>query len=154
MENQLDVEIRKTKKIKMNDIAKYSLELKNKDEDYTRYHIVGLQKAYYKYDWDKGKLEDFGGAAGLIRSEKYKGYCILCMTYHSYESDELPKPAYMVEFSPLYNELGQMILIEYDRDVLFCSVDRGGYPENWDNPKLVDATITFWNNGTFEEFIK
>ena len=37
----------------MNDIAKYSLELKNKDEDYTRYHIVGLQKAYYKYDWDK-----------------------------------------------------------------------------------------------------
>ena len=24
----------------MNDIAKYSLELKNKDEDYTRYHIV------------------------------------------------------------------------------------------------------------------
>ena len=52
----------------MNDIAKYSLELKSKDEDYTRYHIVGLQKAYYKYDWDKGKLEDFGGAAGLIES--------------------------------------------------------------------------------------
>ena len=75
----------------MNDIAKYSLELKNKDEDYTRYHIVGLQKAYYKYDWDKGKLEDFGGAAGLIRSEKYKGYCILCMTYHSHESNELPE---------------------------------------------------------------
>lgn len=138
----------------MNDIAKYSLELKNKDEDYTRCRIAGLQKAYYKCDWKKGKLEDFGGAAGLIRSKEYKGYCFLCMTYHSHKSDELPKPAYMVEFSPLYNELGQMILIEYDRDVLFCSVDRGGYPENWDNPKLVDATITFWNNGTFEEFTK
>ena len=138
----------------MNDIAKYSLELKNKDEDYTRCRIAGLQKAYYKCDWKKGKLEDFGGAAGLIRSKEYKGYCFLCMTYHSHKSDELPKPAYIVEFSPLYNELGQMILIEYDHDVLFCSVDRGGYKENWDSNKIVDATLTFWNDGTFEKFLE
>ena len=138
----------------MDDVAKYKLEIKSKDDTYTRCRIGGLKKAYYKWDWKNDKLEDFSGCAGLIRSKEYKGYCILCMTYHSHKSYDLPKPAYMVEFSPLYNEYGQMILVEYDKDVLFCSVDRGGYKENWDSDTIVDATLTFWNNGTFEEFLE
>ena len=136
----------------MNDVVKYSLELKNKDEDYTRYQIVGLQNAYYKCEWNNDKLETFGGICGLLKNKKYKGYCNLCMTYHKHKSDELPEPSYIVEFSPLYNELGQMILIEYDKDEICTSLDRGGYPKNWDDPTLMDAELTFWNNGVFEEF--
>ena len=66
----------------------------------------------------------------------------------------MPAPGYIVEFSPLYNELGQMILIEYDRDEICTSLDRGGYPKSWNDSTLRDAELTFWNNGTFEEFTK
>lgn len=136
----------------MDDVAKYKIEFKSKDDTYTRCRISGLNMAYYKCDLHKNKLEKFGGICGLIRSEKYKGYCILCMTYHSHKSDELPKPAYIVEFSPLYNEYGQMILIEYDHDDLCTSIDRG-YKDYRTNT-WVDCELTFWNNGVFEDFLE
>ena len=133
--------------------SKYKLERISKDETYTRYYIKGLKKAYYRSEL-KGEcqLEDFGGACGLIKSAKHKGYCVLCMTYHKMESDELPRPGYMVEFSPLYDEFGRIILIKYDRDEVFTSIDRGGYKKSWDSDEIVDATLTTWNNGAFEEF--
>ena len=138
----------------MNDIAKYKLELISKDDTYTKCRIGGLKNAYYKCEWKNDKLETFGGICGLLKNEEYKGYCNLCMTYHKNKSDELPAPGYIVEFSPLYNELGQMILIEYDRDEICTSLDRGGYPKSWNDSTLRDAELTFWNNGTFEEFTK
>lgn len=136
----------------MDDIAKYKLELISIDDTYKRCRVSGLKKAYYKCSYKNDELEDFGGACGLIRNSEYKGYCNLCSVYHSNKTDNLPEPGYTVEFSPLYNEYGQMILIEYDQDVLYCSIDRGGYKENWDSDKIVDARITFWVNGTFTEF--
>ena len=136
----------------MNNIAKYSLELNSKDDTYTRYRITGLKMTYYKCDWKNDKLETFGGICGLIRSKEYKGYCILCMTYHSHKSDELSKPAYIVEFSPLYNEYGQMILIEYNHDDLCTVIDRGY--KDYNTNDWVNCELTFWNNGTFEEFLE
>jgi len=139
----------------MEKVAKYNLKLKSKDNKYTVCYIEGLQNAYYK-DY-QNNLESFGGGCGLIKCELYEGYCILCMTYHSFNEDKvgninLPEPTYVVEFSPLYNKNGDMILIKYDKDEVFCSIDGGGYQENWDSDKLVDASLTFWNNGTFKEF--
>lgn len=133
----------------MNKVAKYKLELTKKDEKYSNYNIVGLKKAYYK---SGDKLESFGGSCGLLKNGNYKGYSYLCMTYHKMESDELPEPGYIVEFSPLYNENDEMILIEYNGDEVFTVIDRGGYKESWDSDKIVDATLTFWNNGAFTEF--
>ena len=49
----------------MNDVAKYKLELKSKDETYTRCRIGGLDMAYYKCEWNNNKLETFGGICGL-----------------------------------------------------------------------------------------
>jgi hypothetical protein len=66
-------------------------------------------------------------------------------------SINLPKPTYVVEFSPLYNENGELILIKHDSDDVFVSVDRGGYKE-YSTGEIVDANITFWRHGTFTEF--
>ena len=134
----------------MDNIAKYKLELKSKDETYARCWIGGLKNAYYKSGNDK--LETFGGAVGLLKNAEYKGYCNLCMSHHTNNSENLPSPGYTVEFSPLYNEYGQMILVEYDRDEVFACVDRG--IENYDKRCIEDAVLCFWNNGTFREFVK
>ena len=134
----------------MNDIAKYKLELKSKDETYTRCWIDGLKNAYYKSGNDK--LETFGGAVGLLKNAEYKGYCNLCISHHTNNRENLPSPGYTVEFSPLYNEYGQMILVEYDRDEVFACVDRG--MKNYDKRCFEDAELCFWNNGAFREFVK
>ena len=136
----------------MDDIAKYKLELIGKDDTYTRCRVGGLKKAYYKSNFKKDKLESFGGICGLLRNAEYKGYCNLCMTYHKFKSDELPAPGYIIEFSPLYNELGQLILIEYDKDDVCASIDRGY--KDYNTNKMTDCELTFWNNGTFKEFNK
>ena len=138
----------------MDNVAKYKLKPIKEDETYTACRIVGLKNAYHKsYN---GELEDYGGACGLVKNAEHKGYCNLCMTYHSLNDEKvgrtnLPDPVYVVEFSPLYNESGQMILIEYDRDEVFCIIDRGGY-QDYDTKKIVDADITFWKHGAFTEF--
>jgi len=134
----------------MDGIAKYKLELKSKDETYTRCRIGGLKNAYYKSYNDK--LETFGGAVGLLKNAEHKGYCNLCASYHTNNSENLPSPGYTVEFSPLYNEYGKMILVEYDRDEVFACVDRG--IENYDKRCIEDAVLCFWNNGAFREFVK
>lgn len=136
----------------MNNVAKYKLEQISQDETYTRYSIVGLKMAYYKCSWKEHKLETFGGICGLIRCKEHPGWCVLCMTYHSHKSDELPKPAYIVEFSPLYDEYGQIILIKYDHDDLCTSIDRGY--EDWRVPTWIDCRLTVWNNGTFDDFLE
>lgn len=134
----------------MDIVAKYKLELKSKDETYTRYRIEGLDMTYYKCSWNKGKLETFGGSCGLIRCIDYPGYCFLCMTYHKQEEGEFSKPNYIVDFSPLYNKYGQMILIEYDHDDIFTSIDRGH--ADYQTNKWIDCQLTFWNNGAFDHF--
>ena len=135
----------------MNDVAKYEIELKSKDNKYTTVRIGGLKMAYYK-DGD-GKLFSFGGICALIRNKEYEGYCNLCMSYHSFKSVDLPKPGYIVEFSPLYNVCGQMILIKYDHDDICAHIDRGGY-RDYHNNEIADASLTFFNHGCFTEFNK
>lgn len=128
--------------------AKYRLELDKVDWTYVRYHIKNLKMSYYKNYEDK--LETFGGASGLLKNSEHPGYCNLCMTYHKYESDELPKPAYIVEFSPLYNEQGQQILIRYEHDEMMTSIDRGY--KDYETNQVTDCGFTIWKHGTFEGF--
>lgn len=140
----------------MNKVAKYELKLKKESDKYLDFTIVGLKKAYYRPDYKPNEFKSFGGGAGLLRNEKYKGYCNLCITYHSMNDDKvgntnLPKPTYVVEFSPLYNENGELILIKHDSDDVFVSIDRGGY-KDYDTGEIVDANIIFWKHGTFTEF--
>ena len=146
----------------MDDVAKYELELEKRDDKYSDCRIGGLKMAYYKDH--NGNLESFGGAVGLLKNEDYKGYCNLCMTYHSFNDDKvgdnnLPGPVYVVEFSPLYNEYGQLILVKYDRDEIFATIDRGGYKDYYDAEdfskyRVADAELTLWRNGAFTEFKK
>lgn len=140
----------------MNKVAKYELKFNKERDKYIDFTIVGLKNAYYRPDYRTGGLESFGGAAGLLRNEKYEGYCNLCMTYHSMNDDKvgntnLPKPTYVVEFSPLYNEKGELILVKHDSDDVLVSIDRGGY-KDYDIGEIVDANITFWKHGMFTEF--
>ena len=58
----------------MDDVAKYEIELKSKDDKYTTVRIGGLKKAYFK-DGD-GNLLGFGGICGLIKNKDHEGYCI------------------------------------------------------------------------------
>lgn len=139
----------KQKKECMNSVAKYRLVLNSKDDTYTRYRISGLNMTYYKGLDDK--LETFGGICGLIRCSKHSGYCFLCMTYHKQKEGEFVMPNYIVDFSPLYNKRGQMILVKYDHDDLCTAIDRGY--KDYDTNKWVNCELTVWNNGTFEEFI-
>ena len=134
----------------MYSVQKYKLELKSKDDTYTTCRIGGLKNAYTQVGNPSGELMSFGGAVGLLKNSEYKGYCNLCMSYHTHNSDNLPAPGYIVEFSPLYNEYGAQILVEYDRDEVFACIDRGY--KNYDSGKIEDATITFWNHGAFTEF--
>ena len=136
----------------MDDVAKYKLELISKDDEYTRCRIGGLDMAYYKCEWHDDKLETFGGICGLIRCKEYPGYCFLCMTYHKQKNGEFAMPNYIIDFSPLYNKEGQMILIEYDHDDI-CTVIDKGYKDYMTN-KWVDCELTFWNHGCFYEFRK
>lgn len=132
----------------MNDVKKYKLELVTTDDTYIKCRIGELKQAYYK-DYS-GNLAIFNGACGLLRNEEYKGYCNLCAVYHSNESEHFSN-GYTVEFAPLYNEQGQLILIEYDADVTFASVDGGWY--DYDLKDIIrEARITFWKYGTFTEF--
>lgn len=134
----------------MNDVAKYKLELISKDDTYTRCRIGGLDMAYYKCEWKDNKFETFGGICGLIRCKEYPGYCFLCMTYHKQKDGEFSMPNYIIDFSPLYNKEGQMILIEYDHDDICTSIDRGY--KDYDTNKWVDCELTFWNHGCFDKF--
>ena len=117
----------------MNDIAKYKLELISKNKTYTKCRIDNLDMAYYKCSYN-GELQSFSGICGLLRCKEYPGYCFLCMTYHS---NELTKSKYIVEFSPLYNKEGQIILIEYDHDDVCTFINRGY--EDYRINKLIDC---------------
>jgi len=128
----------------MKKVAKYKLELISKDDEYTRCRINKLDMAYYKCDYN-GELQSFGGICGLFRSKEHQGYCFLCMTYHKYKSGEFSEPNYILDFSPLYNSKGQMILVEYPHDDICTSIYRGY--KDYDTDKWVDCELTFWNNG-------
>ena len=125
-------------------VAKYELvHVKDvNDGELSVYDIKGLKNAWYVPTWGSPK-QTFGGSAGLLKTNDYPGYCILCMTYHTPAKHDLPGPGYIVEFCPLYNHEGEMILIKYDCDETFVSVDRGyfvGETEHY-------ATLTVYTHG-------
>ena len=139
----------------MDNVAKYKLEGFKKDDTYTRCYVKDLDMAYYKTSnlyHSSDKLETFGGICGLIRCSEHPGYCVLCMTYHKQEDGEFYMPNYIIDFSPLYNKEGQMILIEYPHDDICTSIERG-YKDYRTN-KWVNCQLTFWNNGCFDHFYK
>jgi hypothetical protein len=132
----------------MDDVRKYKIGLKSKDEEYTVCRVAELKAVYFEKDVQTTNTR-YNGAVGLIRNSEYKGYCNLCMVYHSLGCDNF-KNGYTVNFAPLYNEFGQMILIEYDRDDIYCAIDCR--QEDYVKNQILDCEITFWNYGTFKEF--
>ena len=134
-------------------VAKYSLNLYEQDDKYTRYYIDGLKHAYYKEWWnDERKLQTFGGAGGLLKVPECPGFCVLCMTYHTPANHDFGTPGYIVEFSPLYNEDGKVILVEYDHDDVTVFIDCG-YDLNYLNEHY-DAEICFLNHGGAVDFME
>jgi hypothetical protein len=131
----------------MEKVRKYRLVLKQTDGIYIRYAIDGLKMAFYKnYD---SKLETFGGGCGLVRNSRFPGYCNLCMTFHSKASNHFEN-GYTVEFSPLFNKDGEMILIRHNSDELYAYADRGYM--DYDTREFVDCELTMWRHGLFEGF--
>ena len=133
----------------MEKVRKYRLVLKKAEGNYIRYAIDSLKIAFYKNY--ASELEMFGGGCGLVRNSSFPGYCNLCMVYHSTKSENLPVPGYTVEFSPLFNKDGEMILIKHNSDELYASIDRGGYMD-YDTGEIADCGLTMWRHGTFEGF--
>ena len=135
----------------MEPVAKYKLSYVKhfgENNQYTKYAIEGLVNAYYKV---RERQETFGGVCGLLKSGKYEGYCYLCETYTKTELYEIPEPGVTIEFSPLLNEKGERILIEWPYDVRILFIDRG-YTE-YDNGTVKYATLDFAEkvNLPFEE---
>ncbi len=134
----------------MDDVAKYKLEVFFNDDEYQRCRIGGLKEIYFDNSNRANHL--FSGAACLIKNKDYKGYCNLCIVYHSNGCDEFEN-GFTIQFAPLYNSYGQIILLEYDRDEFLVSVESGRY-RNYDISEIKDSTITFFKNGFFTEFYK
>lgn len=132
----------------MDDVRKYKLELESKDDEYTHCRIGELHQIYFDKDRQECTTK-FNGAVALIRNAEYKGYCNLCMVYHSIGSEEFSN-GYTIQIAPLYNEFGQMILLEYDRDDSYCAVECG--QKDYNTGQYSDCTLTLWNHGTFHEF--
>ncbi len=119
------------------------------NNEYSRYKIVGLDRAYYDRDDDHSFAN---GACGLLKQEKYPGYCQLCFVYHTAgDSENFGSNGYTVEFLPLITKNGERILIKYDHDCCMASIECGGidYEEyyNTGKEKWKDSTLTFFNKG-------
>lgn len=123
----------------MNTIAKYELELSGKNDKYTTCRIGDIQKIYC----DEESNMIFHGACALLKNPDYPGYCTLTIVHHSKRDDEF-KNGYLIQFAPLYNEYGQVILIKYDHDDNYCSIS-----SDVDSKKVF---ITFFNNGVVNYF--
>jgi len=134
----------------MDDVVKCKLGLLNADGKYLRAKIEDIVQTYAMDS--TGKLTEFGGSCGLLRNGDYKGYCNLCATYHTMDTEHLWKPGYTVEFAPLYNKYGQMILVEYDKDDVFCMVSPGYKDYDGKKHKMLNAELTFFKHGAFTEF--
>lgn len=136
----------------MRGVTKHELKFKKTygdDDKYEVHYIVGLENCYYILTHE-GILAPwtFGGAAALLMNPEYEGYCTLCMVYNTKDSDSFGQPGYTMEFAPLYDKDENLILIKYDRDVTFCTIDRG---YTFGKEKC-DACICFVKNGIFTEF--
>lgn len=130
-------------------VKKFELEFEcnyGKNNEYSRYKIVGLKRAYYGL----GETDFADGASGLLKQEKYPGYCQLCLVFHTEDSENFGN-GYTVEFTPLLTKEGERILIKYDHDCCMCSVETGqiDYEEYYNTgiKKWSDVTLTFFNKG-------
>ena len=131
----------------MDDICKYKLELKSDDGENIRCRIGGLKQIKCNKE---GIGWDFNGACCLIKNYEYKGYCNLCIVYRSTGCEQFEN-GYTIQFAPLYNEVGQMILVEYDKVESYACVNSGGF-KDYDTGEIGDAELTLWKYGTFTEF--
>jgi hypothetical protein len=129
-----------------NNIAKYNIKYLSCADKYKTYIIDGLKNIYHGQITNYKNL--FNGASCLIRNKKYKGYCNLCIVYHSDESDIFDN-GYSIHFAPLYDENGNIILIKYESDDIFVTVHCGRQNGPWE---YNDAKLTFFINGTFDKF--
>lgn len=132
-------------------IKKFELEFERNygnNDEYSRYYIVDLKRAYYDKDDD---LSFANGACGLLKQEKYPGYCQLCFIFHSEESENFGSNGYTVEFLPLLTKEGERILIKYDHDCCMCSIETGQIDSeeyyNTGIKKWSDMTLTIFNKG-------
>lgn len=115
------------------------------DGRYEEFDIVGLGNCFSSVEKAKNGLP-YAGVAALLANPAYEGYCVLCRTHSTAYSDQFEKPGYTVEFAPLYDRMGNVILVKHQGDALFVSVDRSCLPSR------KDATISFMKNGSFTEF--
>lgn len=116
--------------------AKYGIEQILKDETYTRFKVPGLTTLWC----DTQKTCPFNGACALLQNPAHPGYATLRYVYHQKQDEDI----YRIEFSPLYDQDLNEILIRCDHDVLYCAIDtHNGYHKEC-------AQLTFWNNGVIE----
>ena len=117
-------------------------------EQYTQYRIAGLERAYYNKDDEHSYAN---GACGLLRQEKYPGYCQLCYIFHTEDSENFGTNGYTVEFLPLLTKEGERILIKYDHDCCMCNIETGqiDYEEYHKSgkTKFTDMTLSLYNKG-------
>lgn len=127
----------------MEEIVLYDLIKKEStDKEYIYYTIVGLNRLFcrknHEYDYE------FNGAACLVKNANHPGYCNLCIVYSKHGSDEF-EDGHTITFAPLYDEDGNIVLVKYDHDSMFCSTHSRHY-------KGENIELVFWKNGVFEGF--
>lgn len=127
----------------MEEFALYNLIKKEStDKEYIYYTIVGLNKLFcrknHEYDYE------FNGAACLVKNANHPGYCNLCIVYSKHGSDEF-EGGHTITFAPLYDEAGNIVLVKYEHDSMFCSAHSRHY-------KKENIELVFWKNGVFEGF--
>lgn len=110
-----------------------------------KFNILGLKSIYWT---NNGNEENrFSGATCLVKNPDYPGYCTLCCVHHepnfSYEFEN----GYKIEFAPLYTKDGDMILVKYEHDSMFCTVNGHPFMNS-------DCTLTLCKNGTIDYFNK
>lgn len=131
-------------------VKKYKLKQFHKDNEYTRYLVPGLHRIYHKYS--DGKLDAIGGAVALLKNPDYPGYCMLMYCYCEVEGSE-----YNIRFTPVYNEKGERVLINYQHESVFCVFSSYYNSVTWDeNDKPIrkkdeDGELCFINNGVHKE---
>ena len=119
-----------------------------KNNEYSRYKIVGLDRAFYDKDDDYSFAN---GACGLLKQKQYPGYCQLCFVFHTEDSENFGNKGYTVEFMPLITKDGERILIKWDYDCCMASIECGNidYEEyaKTGQTKFNDMTLTFFRLG-------
>lgn len=137
----------------MKNTKKYQLIKTIKDSGYTRYIIKDLDCVYYGKEVGD-HVQHYGGACGLLKTEQYPGYCVLCASYRTNEVDYLPEGGCRIEFTPLYDKEGNIILVKYKHDEVFAIIGIDYiYSHDKTNVTGNNYTLSVLNNGTSLNFL-